>query len=368
MNWSGEDYQFMSRALQLARRGLYSTHPNPRVGCVLVKNGKLLAEGWHQQCGGAHAEVHALNIAGKEAQGADCYLSLEPCTHTGKTPPCVDALISAGIRRVVIAGIDPNPRVSGKGVVSLQKAGIITETGLLEQQAHALNPGFEMRMLHGRPFVRCKLAMSLDGHTALADGQSKWITGTAARADVQKLRAQSSAIMTGINTVLADNPGLNVRDIDTMGRQPVRIVLDRRLRIPKDTKLLGLPGESIIFTVYGCPDREQSLIASGISVIRIDGSGEKDFLMGVMRYLANEKEINEVLVECGPTLTGSLLQAGLIDELIIYTAPLLLGHEARNLFNIPGIKSIADGVGLEFTDVRMIGRDMKITLKILKDF
>ena len=353
----------MSRALQLARRGLYTTHPNPRVGCIFVKDGKIIAEGWHQLTGGPHAEIHALNNATSDVRDSDCYVTLEPCAHTGKTPPCVDALIDAGVHRVVIAAVDPNPEVSGKSIEKLGKAGIITETGLLENQSRALNKGFEMRMQSGRPYVRCKLAMSMDGRTALADGTSKWITGEAARADVQRLRAQSSAVLTGINTVLADDPGLNVRDIDTMNRQPLRIVLDRKLRIPKDAKLLGLPGETIIFTVYGCPDKERSMVKSGTAVIRIDGSGEKDFLAGVMRYLAREKEINEVMVESGPTLAGNLMQAGLIDELIIYTAPVLLGHEATGLFNLPGIKKMTDRVQLEFTDLRMIGQDLRITLK-----
>lgn len=353
----------MSRALQLARRGLYTTHPNPRVGCVLVKYGKIIAEGWHQQTGGPHAEVHALNNAGENAQGADCYVNLEPCAHSGKTPPCVDALISAGIHRVVIAAIDPNPKVSGKSIEKLKQVGIQVESGLLENQSRVLNAGFFMRMQSGRPYVRCKLAMSLDGKTALADGTSKWISGNAARADVQHLRAQSSAIMTGINTVLADDPRLNVRDIDTMDRQPMRIILDRRLRIAKDAKLLGLPGETLIFTVYGCPDKERALVKSGTPVIRIDSSGEKDFLAGVMRYLANEKEVNEVLVECGPTLAGSLLQAGLIDEIILYVAPVLLGHEARGLFQLSGIQSMNDRIQLEIMDTRMIGKDMKIILK-----
>lgn len=353
----------MSHALQLARRGLYTTHPNPRVGCVLVKDSVIIAEGWHQLTGGPHAEVNALNNATTGAQGADCYVTLEPCAHTGKTPPCVDALIEAGIHRVVIGAVDPNPKVSGKSIEKLDAAGIITESGLMENQSRALNKGFEMRMRSGRPYVRCKLAMSIDGRTALANGESKWITGKAARADVQHFRAQSSAIITGINTVLADDPGLNVRDIDTMGRQPSRIILDRKLRIPGNAKLLDLPGETIVFTVYGCPDKERTMIKSGITVVRIDSSGEKDFLTGVMRYLALEKEINEILVESGPTLAGNLLQAGLIDELIVYTAPILLGHEAIGLLNLPGIKTMKDFVQLEFTDVRTIGQDLRITLK-----
>lgn len=353
----------MSRALQLARRGLYTTHPNPRVGCVIVKDNQIMAEGWHQQTGGPHAEVHALNIAGEKARGADCYVTLEPCVHTGKTPPCTDAIITAGIKRVVIAATDPNPKVAGKGVDALTQAGIITETGLMQTPAQALNPGFEMRMRKGRPYVRCKLGMSVDGRTAMADGKSQWITGEAARADVQRLRARSSAILTGINTVLADDPSLTVRDTDTLGRQPLRIILDRRLRIPGEAKLFSQPGETLVFTVYGCPDKERALIKAGHPVIRIDGSGEKDFLLGVLYYLAKENEVNEILVESGPTLAGSLLQAGLVDELIIYMAPVLLGHEAKALLNLSGIKSMDARMKLEFTDIRMVGQDFRITLK-----
>ena len=363
MNWSETDYQYMSRALQLARRGLYTAHPNPRVGCVIVKDNRTIAEGWHQQTGGPHAEVHALNTAGDKARGADCYVTLEPCVHTGKTPPCTDAIITAGIKRAVIAATDPNPKVSGKGISALNQAGINTETGLMQTQAQALNPGFEMRMRKGRPYVRCKLGMSVDGRTAIADGKSQWITGEAARADVQRLRARSSAILTGINTVLADDPGLTVRDIDTLGRQPLRVILDRHLKIPEEAKLFSQPGETLVFTVYGCPDKEQALTNAGRPVVRIDGSGEKDFLLGVLHYLAKEKEVNEILVESGPTLAGGLLQAGLVDELIIYMAPVLLGHEAKALLNLSGIKSMDARMKLEITDTRMVGQDIRITLK-----
>jgi diaminohydroxyphosphoribosylaminopyrimidine deaminase/5-amino-6-(5-phosphoribosylamino)uracil reductase len=356
----------MSRALQLARRGLYTAHPNPRVGCVIVKNNRIIAEGWHQQTGGPHAEVHALKIAGDNARGADCYVTLEPCVHTGKTPPCTDAIIAAGTRRVVIATTDPNPRVSGKGVSALNQAGIKLETGLMQTQAQALNPGFEMRMRKGRPYVRCKLGMSVDGRTAMADGKSQWITSAEARADVQHLRARSSAVLTGINTILADDPSLTVRDIDTLGRQPMRIILDRHLKVPKEAKLFSQPGETLVFTVYGCPDKEKAMKKAGHPVIRIDGSGEKDFLLGVLRYLAKEKEVNEILVESGPTLAGSLLQAGLVDELVIYMAPVLLGHEAQALLNLSGIMSLDARIKLEFTDTRMVGQDFRITLKPVK--
>ena len=363
MKWTEEDYLYMARALQLARRGLYTTHPNPRVGCVLVSNNHILAEGWHEYSGGPHAEIIALDKAGSSAKGATCYVTLEPCVHTGKTPPCTDALVTAGVGRVILAAIDPNPAVAGKGAEQLARHGITVTTGLLEQQAQALNCGFYYRMQKGRPYVRCKLAMSLDARTAMADGTSKWISGAAARGDVQHYRAQSAAIMTGIDTVLADDPGLDVRDINTGNHQPLRVVLDRKLRIPKDAKILRLPDQSIVFTVYGCPDREKALVDKGVQVVRIDSSGEKDFLVGVMRFLARERQINEVLVECGPTLAGSLLQAGLLDELIVYMAPVLLGDQARPLFYLPGLESIQNKIQLEYKDIRMIGKDCRITLK-----
>jgi diaminohydroxyphosphoribosylaminopyrimidine deaminase / 5-amino-6-(5-phosphoribosylamino)uracil reductase len=363
LKWTEADQFYMSRALQLARRGLFTTHPNPRVGCVIVRNNGIVAEGWHEYSGGPHAEINALNNAGISARGADCYVTLEPCVHIGKTPPCTDALISAGVKRVIIANIDPNPAVKGKGIEQLLQAGVTVAAGLLEQQAQDLNRGFFLRMNSTRPYIRCKLAMSVDGRTAMADGTSQWITGNEARQDVQRYRAQSAAILTGIDTILIDNPGLNLRNIDSGSRQPLRVILDRKLRIPKDAKILALPGETIIFTVYGCPDREKALVNDGIQVIRIDGSGEKDFLINVMHFLAKEQQINEVLVECGATLAGSLLSAGLLDELILYVAPVIFGNQARPLFNLPGLDSIDDKFQFEFYDIRMIGKDCRITLK-----
>lgn len=365
--WTVSDYIYMSRAMQLAKHGLYTTHPNPRVGCVLVKNNRIIGEGWHRKTGAEHAEIHALQDAGNQARDADCYVTLEPCSHTGRTPPCTNAILEAGIKRVVMAMTDPNPVVSGNGgITQLQQHGIRTETGLLEDQAQALNIGFVYRMQKGRPYIRCKLAMSLDGRTALADGTSQWITGPEARRDVQKWRARSSAIVTGIGTVLKDDPGLDVREVDTAGRQPLRVVLDRRLRIGKDAKLFTRPGSAIVYTVSPCPEREEAYAAGGMHIVRIDGSGGRDFLEGVFRHLAREHEINEVLVECGPTLAGSLMQAGLIDELIVYMAPVLLGDEARSLLHLPGIKTMADKEQLEFTDIRMIGGDMRFILKPVK--
>ncbi len=357
----------MSRSLQLARRGLYTTDPNPRVGCILVKDYNVLAEAWHEYAGGPHAEINALQLAGDNAKDTDCFVTLEPCAHTGKTPPCTESLIKAGVKRVVAATSDPNPLVAGQGLKALEAAGIKTEVGLMQSQAQALNPGFEMRMRDGRPFVRCKLAMSIDGRTALASGESHWISGEESRMDVQRLRARSSAIMTGINTVLADDPSLNVREIDTNGRQPLRVILDSELRTPKTAKMLELPGETLIFTVSENTERQDELGDVSAQIVKLQSSDKKEFLCSVLQYLAEEREVNEVMLETGATLAGSMLDAGLIDELIFYVAPTILGHDAKALFQLPGIKAMSDHVQLAFTDVRMIGNDCRITAKIRKE-
>lgn len=357
------DHQFMVRALRLAERGLYTTDPNPRVGCVLVRDGEIVGEGWHERAGGPHAEIRALTQAGERARGATAYVTLEPCCHHGRTPPCSDALIRAGVTRVVAAMADPNPRVAGQGLAQLAAAGMAVESGVLQAQAEALNPGFIMRMRRGRPFVRCKLAMSLDGRTAMASGESKWITAEAARHDVQHLRARSSAIMTGIGTVLADDPSLTVRleGVDT--RQPLRVVVDSRLRIPPKARLLDAPGRTMIATAAQEPLRDAALIRDNVSIMaRPAPQGGVD-LSAVMAYLA-EQEVNEVLVEAGPTLSGALLQAELIDELIIYMAPHLMGGAARGLFHLPELVSMDQRIGLEILDIRAVGRDWRITATV----
>lgn len=358
------DYIHMSHALQLAERGLYGTDPNPRVGCVLVKDNVVVGTGWHEVAGGPHAEIHALNSAGAGARGATAYVTLEPCCHYGKTPPCTDALIAAGITRVVAAMTDPNPKVGGKGLQQLRDAGIEVESGLLESQALALNPGFVQRMRNGRPWVRCKSALSLDGKTALVDGRSRWITGDAARLDVQRFRARSSAIVTGIGTVLADDPSLTVR-IDTGRRpvrQPLRVVLDRQLRIAPAARLLSQPGNTLIFTTTGDPQRVTALQQGNVRVISLP---ELE-LDAVLAYLA-QQQCNEVWIEAGPTLGGAWLVAGLVDELVFYVAPKLLGDTAYDLFRLPALSALADAVSLEFTDVRMVGKDLRIIAKIPKD-
>ncbi len=359
MSFSVPDHQYMARAIQLAARGLYTTDPNPRVGCVIVKNGQVIGEGWHVRAGEAHAEVHALQQAGEQAQGATVYVSLEPCCHHGKTPPCSDALIAAQVARVVVAMQDPNPRVAGNGMRQLQGAGIQVEVGLMEPQAKALNPGFIQRMQTRRPYVRNKLAMSLDGRTAMADGESKWITGEAAREDVQRLRARSSAIMTGVGTVLADNPALTVR-LPNTERQPLRVIIDTNLSTPLDARLLKEPGDTVIMTVNPDQDLHMSLHEAGAEVVQIGNVGQAVDLHVVLEKLA-ERNINEILLETGATLSGAMLEAGLIDEIVIYMAPLLMGDIARGLYRLPQLQHMADRIELDIQDVRQVGRDLRIT-------
>lgn len=352
----------MGRALQLARRGLYSTDPNPRVGCVLVKNDAVVGEGWHQVAGEPHAEIHALQDAGLEARGATTYVTLEPCCHHGKTPPCSDALIQAGVARVVAAMQDPNPQVAGEGLQALGSRGIAVDSGLMQAEAEALNPGFIKRMRNGRPYVRGKLAMSMDGRTALASGESKWITSDAAREDVQRLRARSSAIMTGVGTVLADDPSLTVR-MDGVERQPLRVVLDTHLSMPSTAKMLGLPGRTIVMTADESQDGADALRDAGAQVVAVGMRNNSVDPGAVLDYLG-QQEINEVLLETGATLSGSLLRDGLIDELVIYMAPILMGHEARPLFHLPGIDTMDKKLQLDIQDIRKVGVDWRITARI----
>lgn len=356
----------MSRAIQLARRGLYSTDPNPRVGCVLVKGGAIVAEGWHQRAGGSHAEIIALNVIEHDAKGATCYISLEPCAHEGRMPPCTDALIKANMTRVIAAMSDPNPEVSGMGFEYLQQAGIQTEHGLLSSQSRELNPGFIRRMESSMPYVRCKLAMSTDGRTALACGESKWISSAEARLDVQKLRARSSAIMTGIGTILADDPSLNVREIDTFGKQPLRVIVDSALRTPCSAKILNLPGRTLIFTQSEERDKQQVLQNAGAEIIYLPVHGKLARLQAILQHLAVEEEVNEVLLEAGASLSGGMLEGGLIDEIIIYMAPVLMGQNAKPLFNLPAIDSMQDRIQLDTYETRIIGKDLRITAKMVK--
>ena len=351
------DSHWMARALQLAERGLHTTSPNPRVGCVLVQGDAVVGDGWHERAGEPHAEVHALRAAGSKARGATAYVTLEPCSHHGRTPPCADALIAAGVSRVVCAMQDPNPQVAGSGLARLVAAGIEVESGLMEAAARELNTGFVSRMTRGVPWVRSKIAASLDGRTALANGISQWITGEAARQDVQRWRARSCAVLTGSGTLLADDPQLNVR-IDTE-RQPLRVVLDSALRTPPAARILQ-GGKVLLFTASQDAHKRAALEARGAEVLRLaDAQGRVD-LHAVLRELAR-RGINEVLVEAGRTLNGALLRAGLVDELVLYLAPQLLGDAARGMADLGGLVRLEQKVELDWRDVRRIGNDLRIT-------
>ncbi len=361
MGFCASDHRPMARALQLARRGLYTTDPNPRVGCVLVRDGEVVGEGWHQVAGGPHAEVVALRVAGERARGATAYVTLEPCCHQGRTAPCTEALIAAGVARVVAAMEDPNPLVAGKGLARLREAGLAAQAGLLAGEAEALNPGFVARMRRGRPWVRCKLAASLDGRTAMASGESRWITGEAARRDVHRWRARSSLVLTGIGTALADDPALTARLIDAE-RQPRRAVLDSRLRLPPGAKLLQGAHAPLVFTCSTDAVAADALREAGAEVIPTAAAGGRMDLHAVLEELAR-RECNEVLVEAGAELSGALLQAGLIDELLLYLAPVLMGDAAQGLFRLPGLDTMAQRLALQVLDVRAVGADWRVTAR-----
>lgn len=360
MTSSPDDNRFMATAIRLARHGLNSTSPNPRVGCVLVRNGELIAEGWHARAGEPHAEALALARAGEKAHRATAYVTLEPCSHHGRTGPCADALVAAGISRVVVGTEDPNPRVRGQGIARLRAAGIEVEVGVLEREARALNPGFFARMTRGRPWLCCKLAMSLDGRTAMASGESKWITGESARQDVQRLRARSCAVMTGIGTVLTDDPRLDVRLGDAASaRQPLRVVLDSQLRTPPGARLTATPGHALVVHADAHPGRAQALVGAGCELLRLpDGQG-RVALPALLDALA-ARECNEVLLEAGAALCGAFAAAGLIDEYRIYMAPVLLGSNARPLMELP-FEHMAERLQLTITAVEAVGEDWRIT-------
>lgn len=351
---------YMARALQLAEHGLFTSDPNPRVGCVLVKDNQIIGEGWHQRAGEPHAEINALNNAGEQSQDADCYVTLEPCSHFGRTPPCADALIEAAVKRVYIAMQDPNPLVAGQGIAKLEAAGIEVTVGILENEAEQLNRGFCKRMRTGWPFVISKMAMSLDGRTAMASGESKWITGPAARQDVQKLRAQSSAIMTGTGTILADDPSLTVRpEADWYPdnqpvRQPLRIVVGKDPAIPEYAHLFDDLHEVLFVTTK---QRQRDNIVDVMTVPEKNGHIDLNTMMTILA----KRGINEIMVEAGSTLNGALLSAGLIDELIIYMAPKLMGDSAKGLFHLPELQTMAQNIDLNITDIRAVGTDWRIT-------
>ena len=367
-NATGDEERIMARALKLASRGLYTTHPNPVVGCVIVKNGNVIGEGWHQYAGGDHAEIMALKQAGKAAKGATLYVTLEPCSHYGRTPPCVTAVKKAGIVRVVVAIEDPGFPPDQSGIAELRRSGIEVLTGVGRSQAKKQNRGFLKRVTTGVPWVTLKIATSLDGKTAMSSGESQWITCSSARLDGQKARAASSAVLTGVGTVLRDNPLMNVR-LGDVSRQPCRIILDTNLSMPVHSKILGSDGQVLIITAS--QDREiiETFSGSGAEIIdcgrhpRNPGHGGID-LEWVMQELG-KREMNTVLLEAGARLSGSMLKQGLVDEMIVYMSPDLLGAQARGMFLIPGLDQLIDKVKLEYRDAVMIGRDLKITLDVV---
>lgn len=375
MTFTSVDYQYMARALDLARRGLFTTDPNPRVGCVLVRDGEIVGEGWHRRTGESHAERHALDQAGERARGAACYVTLEPCSHLGRTGPCADALIEAGVSRVIVAMRDPNPQVAGQGFEKLRAAGIEVQAGLCELEARDLNPGFIKRMETGRPWVRVKLAMGVDGRTAMASGESQWITGGRAREDVQRLRARSSVIITGIGTVLADDPSLTVRPHEWRDgmyghdsvRQPLRVVLDRGLRMSPGAAILRQQADTRVMT-QADPDGAlgMALREAGAEVQRAPGSGSGLDLEWVLDELGR-CQCNEVLVEAGPTLAGAFVREELFDELVIYMAPVLMGCSARPLLALPQIGSMAERIALSLSEVQQFGDDLRLTFRAEKN-
>jgi diaminohydroxyphosphoribosylaminopyrimidine deaminase / 5-amino-6-(5-phosphoribosylamino)uracil reductase len=359
---ASEHARYMRRALELAAHGLNSVDPNPRVGCVLVRDGQIVGEGWHERAGEAHAEVLALRAAGAAAQGATAYVSLEPCAHQGRTPPCVAALIAARVARVVFAIGDPNPLVNGAGACALRDAGIELVSGVLSQQAQALNPGFFKRMQYGLPWVRVKLAASLDGRTALADGSSRWITGPEARADVQQFRARSSVILSGSGTVLADDPALNVR-LAHASRQPLRVVLDSELRAPAGARVYVAEGQALVFTASMDAPRRAALERAGVRVENAARALEGGLQLEPILRRLSELQINEIWVEAGARLAGALLQGGWVDELILYMAPSLLGPQARALAQLPPIADLAQRWAGQFTDCTRVGEDLRLTIR-----
>lgn len=360
------DAFYMARALELARKGVYSTHPNPRVGCVIVRDGEVVGEGWHVRAGEPHAEVHALRQAGEQAKGATAYVTLEPCSHHGRTPPCAEALVNAGVSRVVAAMQDPNPDVAGRGLLRLMNAGIAVQSGVQESEARAINKGFLKRMEHGLPYVRVKLAMSLDGRTAMASGESKWITGPEARSAVQRLRAQSSAVLTGADTLLADDARLTVRP-DELGldaeltalavtRPPLRVLVDGRLRVPLDAPFFKA-GNVLVVTCAAASARERYQ-EQGHELLALPSSGGHVDLRKLMIELA-ARGVNDLLVEAGPKLAGAFTQMGLVDEFQIFVAGKFMGSSARPLLELP-LAQMSEAFELKIIEMRAVGNDWRV--------
>ncbi len=379
-NFTFADIEYMQRAIELASKGLYSTKPNPAVGCVLVKDGLVVGEGWHQQAGLRHAERVALAQAGELAFGATAYVTLEPCSHTGRTPPCADGLVEAGVTKVFVAMLDPNPLVAGKGIHKLTQANIETQIGLLEDQAKALNPGFIRKMQNKLPFVRLKMASSLDGRTAMANGESQWITGEEARIEVHKMRARSGALVTGIGTVLADDPSLTVRlpaealaemNLTSENCQPLRVVLDPHLSMPLDAKMLDLSGRTIIMTSREAanPELVELFQSKNVELVAVASADDRLDIRSILNYLAEEEQINDVMVESGAIVAGAFMESGLVNELHCFIAPSLLGHQAKPMFVLPSVEHMADKVQLQIHSVETFGDDICIVSKpvVVKD-
>lgn len=358
------EHAYMRQAIELAKQGMYSTHPNPRVGCVIVKNDQIIGQGAHLKAGAAHAEIHALEQAGEKARGATAYVTLEPCSHVGRTGACSRALIQAGVAKVVAGSKDPNPKVSGNGFKMLQEAGIDVVESCLEEQTTALNPGFFKRFQTGKPFVRVKLAMSLDGRTAMASGESKWITGEIARKDVQKLRAQSSAVLTTAKSVLTDDAAMNVR-FDEAGielapdlqRQPLRVLLDSKLQIDANSRFMRQAGDVLVVTQQSDIVQPQRSEALGV----IDYWHHPDKNISTLLDKLAQQNIHELLIESGGTFSGQVIKQGLVDELVVYCAPILLGNLAQALVELP-IDKMSDKVRWQFKSVEQLGEDLKLTL------
>jgi len=364
-----DDAHYMRRAIELARNGWYTTAPNPRVGCVLVRDERIIGTGWHERAGAAHAEVRALADAaagGEDTRGACAYVTLEPCSHHGRTPPCVEQLIAAGLARVVVGMQDPNPKIQGRGLAALRAAGIEVVSGVEEAACRALNRGFIQRMHSGRPRTRLKLAMTLDGRSAAANGESQWLTGTAARTDVHRLRAESGAVLIGSGTLLADDPALNVR-LQGEWPQPLRVIADSRLQTPARARMLALPGNTCIYTAT-TPDHPawQPLTTAGATLRQVSAASGGIDLAEVLADLGTQG-INDVLVEAGPTLAGSLIAQSLADELLVYMAPQLLGDSGRGLVTLPGAHTLADRVYLAIEDIQPVGKDWLIRARIGKE-
>lgn len=376
-SFTPQDHKFMQRALSLAKLAHYTTSPNPRVGCVLVKDNKIVGEGYHVKAGQGHAEVNALKQAGGSAQGATAYVTLEPCSHYGRTPPCAEGLIKAGIKHVIAAMVDPNPQVSGNGLKMLEAAGISTQFGLLQQEAEALNVGFIQLMTTKLPYVRCKLAASIDGKTAMASGESKWITSEEARSDVQRLRAQSCAVITGADSVIFDNAKMNVRwselgdlkdtYLQSEVRQPIRVIVDSQNRLTPTLDLFKIESPVIIFTRSIEKDVEWPYFVEHISIPYSQNNEIKKLDLMTMLSILGQRGLNDVFIESGATLAGAFVEQDLVDELILFQAPKLIGADGKSLLNMPKIQLLSQAKKLTYTDVSMVGKDIRITAKIHKN-